>query len=201
MLAKLRFEDEIESEMAKLAAEAEEERQLGHSTWREMCSTERCLRRRLMIGVMLMVFQQLSGINAVMFYAPVILNRFFSAEVSLYGNLGLNGLLFLFTIVTVFVVDRAGRVKLLLLGGVTMTAVQLGLCGVEAAVDAQPNLNTEKELGYGVVGIVLVALYVISFGYSWGGVPWGTGPHTVPYHTVHLPLGALLRAYAPRVGA
>jgi hypothetical protein len=71
--AKLRFEDEIESEVKKLQAEVEEDRAIGVATWSDVFSIDNNMRKRLTLGYLFQGFQQLCGINAIMFYAPDIL--------------------------------------------------------------------------------------------------------------------------------
>ena len=64
-LNRMRFEDEIELEMTKIAVEIEQEQKMGEAPWSEVFSTENSSRRRVMLGIVLMAFQQLSGVNAV----------------------------------------------------------------------------------------------------------------------------------------
>ena len=163
VLHRLRFEDEVEAEAAQLTAEVEEERHIGTASWAEIFSTANSLRYRLILGCVLQMFQQLSGINSVMFYAPDILKTFFSNTISLYGALGLNIVNFLATFITVYAIDRYGRVKLLLAGGVTMTAGCIAMC----VLSAIPGNQT-----VGIVVIVCAAIFVISFAYSWGPIVW-----------------------------
>ena len=54
--------------------------------------------------------QAFCGINAIMFFAPQMLTRFFSPSASLYGTLGINVTNALATLVTFVAVDRFGRV-------------------------------------------------------------------------------------------
>jgi MFS family permease len=77
-MQKLRFEDEIDFEIEKLKQEVEDEKNLGSASWSELVSTDNSMRRRLLLGMSLQGFQQLCGINAIMFYAPDILNTFFT---------------------------------------------------------------------------------------------------------------------------
>ena len=63
-LSKLRFDDEIEVEKAKLQAEVEEEKKLGSAPWSEIFSEHNLNRRRLVLGMSFQLFQQLCGINA-----------------------------------------------------------------------------------------------------------------------------------------
>jgi len=169
VLAQIRFEDEVESEFALLTAEAEEERALGVSTWRETFSSANNMRTRVLLGVGLQMFQQLCGINAVMFYAPDILKVFFTPRVALLGTFGLNTVNFLATFITIYAVDRYGRRRLLLVGGTTMFVALLTLCGLSIA---QTSVPSDGSTPLGIAVTAVAAIFVISFAYSWGPVVW-----------------------------
>ncbi|WP_408960392.1 sugar porter family MFS transporter [Natrinema sp. 74] len=83
------------------------------------------LRPVLIVGLGLAVLQQISGINAIVYYAPTILEASgYSDIASLFGTIGIGSINVLFTIVAVFLVDRVGR-RPLLLGGLTGMFVSL----------------------------------------------------------------------------
>lgn len=69
-LKRIRFEDEIDMEYLKISIEIEEEKEMGVAPWNEVFSDHNCMRRRVLLGISFFAFQQLAGINAVMFYAP-----------------------------------------------------------------------------------------------------------------------------------
>lgn len=173
-LSKMRFEDEIESELVKLHLEAEEEKELGQAPWSEVFSGKHHMRRRVIIGVALFAFQQLCGINAVMFYAPDILNTFFTESQAVTGTLVLNIINCLSTFITVFTVDKYGRTKLLTIGGMLMFPMLI-LCGVFSLMDQT------LALGYAV--LTAAAFYIIGFAFSWGPVCWILIPEMFPLHT------------------
>lgn len=84
----------------------------------------------LVVGVGMALIQQITGINAVMYYAPGIFTRagFSGAGQSLWDDLALAGLLTIVTFVASRSVDRMGRRKLLLwgLGGMAGALALLG---------------------------------------------------------------------------
>jgi MFS transporter, SP family, arabinose:H+ symporter len=79
-------------------------------------------RKALVVGVLLAVFQQFSGINAIMNYAPEI---FKDAGVSLQGALEqmlIVGIVnFIFTILAIWIVDKAGRKPMLWIGSLGLS--------------------------------------------------------------------------------
>ncbi|GKY92305.1 glucose import [Mayamaea pseudoterrestris] len=162
-MKKIRFDDEIETEMRELARECQEEKEMGVADWREVFAAKNKQRYRLLLGVGLQGIQQLSGINAIMFYAPTILATFFGTRQSIIGTFILNIINFLSTFLTIATVEKAGRVKLLLSGGVVM-CVSLIACSILSSV-----AQTTK-IGYAVVACA--AVYIVGFAYSWGPVVW-----------------------------
>lgn len=80
----------------------------------------------LVVGVILGVFQQLSGINAVMYYGPVIFESagFYPVSNAIFATFCMGTVNFLFTVLTLFCVDKLGR-RFLLLSGTLIAAFSL----------------------------------------------------------------------------
>jgi MFS family permease len=163
MMAKLRYEDEIDDEVRKIRKEVAEEERLGVASWRELLSDDNQMRYRLMLGITLNIVTQLSGINAIMFYAPDILDTFFTPSQAIVGAFALNLINFLSTFITVWAVDKLGRIKLLLSGGLLMLFALIG-CSICAT------LEQTKTVGWMV--LISCSFFIIGFAYSWGPVIW-----------------------------
>lgn len=120
----------------------------------------------LMIGVGLAVFQQLTGINTVIYYAPTILQfaGLKSATVSILATMGVGIVNMVMTIVAISLVDKIGRRPLLLIG-LSGMIISLGLLGIAFAL---PGLST--SLGW--LAIIGLMLYVGSFAIGLGPVFW-----------------------------
>eukprot|EP01061_Rhynchopus_euleeides_P010670 TRINITY_DN2018_c0_g7_i1.p2 TRINITY_DN2018_c0_g7~~TRINITY_DN2018_c0_g7_i1.p2 ORF type:complete len:545 (+),score=228.52 TRINITY_DN2018_c0_g7_i1:62-1636(+) len=118
--------------------------------------------RALMIGVGLMFVQQLTGINAVMFYASKILGLVWTdSDTVMKVVTVLQAAQCVTTILSAPLMDRAGR-KPLLIGA------SVGLCvGVVVMNSYFFHADTPKELA--VVGIFI---YVVSFACGMGAIPW-----------------------------
>lgn len=87
------------------------------------------LRKALFIGVVLAVFSQVTGINAIMYYAPEIFKSTGDGSDSALLQTVLVGVVnLLFTLVAIKYVDQAGRKKLLLVGSAGM-AICLAIVG------------------------------------------------------------------------
>jgi sugar porter (SP) family MFS transporter len=73
--------------------------------------------RVLMLAFFIALFNQLSGINFILYYAPEILERAgLASKDSLFNSIAIGGINLLFTFVGLYLIDRMGRKKLLILG-------------------------------------------------------------------------------------
>lgn len=113
----------------------------------------------IFVGVMLSVFQQAVGINAVLYYAPRIYDAMgFDNPMVLTV---FNGIVNLgFTCVAIFTVEKLGRKPLLITGSLGMA---LGAIGV-AITFGNPNLQ--------LLCMVSIMVYSASFMFSWGPICW-----------------------------
>jgi sugar porter (SP) family MFS transporter len=73
----------------------------------------------LMLAFLIAVFNQLSGINAFLYYAPRIFEEAgLGAETSLLSSMGIGAVNLIFTLIGVVLIDRLGRKKLMLIGSI-----------------------------------------------------------------------------------
>jgi sugar porter (SP) family MFS transporter len=163
VLKKLRYEEDIEGELLELREEAEEEKREGVASWKDLFSSENKMRYRVLLGISLQLFQQFCGINAIMFYAPDILAEFFSPDASIVGAFVLNTINFFATFITLWAIDKFGRIRLLVSGGFIMLFSLI----VNAILSSLPG---SVKVGYSVV--TFSAFFIIAFAYSWGPVVW-----------------------------
>lgn len=163
VLTQVRYEDEVDDEVKELVKEAQEEKEMGVASWREVFEVNHKMRYRLLLGIGLQSVQQLSGINAIMFYAPNILKVFFGEEDSILGSFVLYFVNFASTFICIYAVERAGRVKLLVSGGVIMF-FSLIANAILASMDQS------RLIGYIVV--VFAGIFIVGFAYSWGPIVW-----------------------------
>ncbi len=113
------------------------------------------------VGVMLSIFQQFVGINAVLYYAPLMFkNMGASTDASLLQTIIVGVANIVFTLVALVTVDRWGRKPLLILGAVMMAVSML-------------TLGTLFHTGHvGTIALVAVVAYIGGFALSWGPVVW-----------------------------
>lgn len=120
------------------------------------------LRTALLVGVVLAVLQQVTGINAIMYYAPEIFKEAGAGTNASLVQTILVGLInFLFTILALWLIDKAGRKALLLVGSALMT-VSLLVIGI-AFHSGQTS---------GPLVLVFILVYVAAFAISLGPVVW-----------------------------
>lgn len=113
----------------------------------------------IFIGIMLSVFQQIVGINAVLYFAPRIFESMHMgnpmAQTVIMGVINI-----LFTLVAIFTVEKWGRKPLLITGSIGMA---IGAIGV-----ALTNLFNLPP----IVSVVSIMFYSAAFMMSWGPICW-----------------------------
>ena len=119
------------------------------------------MRVALIIGVVLAVLQQVTGINAILYYAPeVFKSAGATTNTAFLNTVGVGAINVAFTFVAIFTVDRLGRKALLMLG-VTSMGVFLFLVG-----------SAFQHGSFGTWVLVCILGYVASFALSMGPVVW-----------------------------
>ncbi len=135
------------------------------SGWKELLQP--WLRTPLIICIGIMFFQQFVGINTVIYYSPKIflMAGFDGTVAAIWASVGVGVVNVIFTVVSVYFVDRLGRRKLYFIGlsGIVVSLLILGLCFVFV-----------NQLGDSVkwVAILLIFCYVSFFAISIGPLGW-----------------------------
>jgi SP family xylose:H+ symportor-like MFS transporter len=113
-------------------------------------------------AVMMAVFNQLTGINAVMYYAPRIFEMAeVSRNIALLQSVAIGFTNMVFTIIAMTVIDRYGRKTLLIIGSMGMTFF-LGMVA--------RSFYIQDFEGYAV--LIFLLGYVAFFSFSQGAVIW-----------------------------
>ncbi len=113
----------------------------------------------IFIGIMLSVFQQAVGINAVLYYAPRIFGDMGMTD-PMVNTVVMGVVNILFTLVAVFTVEKLGRKPLLIVGSIGMA---IGAFGV-AVTFGNESLS--------LVTMLSIMVYSASFMFSWGPICW-----------------------------
>lgn len=138
-------------------------------------------RPQLVMAIFMPMFQILTGINSILFYAPVLFQSMgFKGNASLYSSALTGAVLASSTLVSMAFVDRWGRRILLIAGG-----VQMIVCQVTAAIILGLKFDNDKELskGYSITVVTMFCLFVAAFGWSWGPLGWTVPSEIFPLET------------------
>ena len=122
----------------------------------------RRMRLALLIGIVLPLLSQISGINVIIYYGPTILKTVgLSNDAALSWQILLGTVTVVFTMIAIVTVDKLGR-KPLLLFGIAGVGLMLALSGVLMAVDGLSG----KWL------VAVFAIYLACFSLSYGPICW-----------------------------
>ncbi|KAJ7547074.1 hypothetical protein O6H91_08G067600 [Diphasiastrum complanatum] len=138
-------------------------------------------RPQLVMATLIPFFQQFTGINAIMFYAPVLFKTIgFGGNASLYSAVITGAVNVVATLVSIFTVDRWGRRLLFLEAGVQMFIAQ-----VVIAIVLGEKFGGTKELskGFAALVVVVICVYVSAFAWSWGPLGWLVPSEIFPLET------------------
>eukprot|EP00898_Chlorokybus_atmophyticus_P007419 jgi/Chlat1/7679/Chrsp64S07174 len=169
VLAKVRGTSEVEEELRDIVAVSEKARAVTHP-WRNLLKSE--YRPQLLNSIAIPLFQQLTGINAVMFYAPVLFSSLgFGTSSSLLQAVIIGAVNVVATFVSVVTVDRLGRKVLFLEGGVQM-ATALVAAGIVLGVEFGGKGSDTLSTGVAALVLVIICVFVSAFAWSWGPLGW-----------------------------
>jgi MFS transporter, SP family, xylose:H+ symportor len=125
------------------------------------------LRQPLLIGVLLAILQQVTGINVFLYFGATIFKSMSAStgvDAGLLTQIVINGACALFTLVAIATIDKLGR-KPLMLAGATGMGSSLIAMGLMAEVGANPAAASNWMLAF-------IILYIACFGLSVGPVTW-----------------------------
>ncbi|KAI8842472.1 sugar transporter [Chytridium lagenaria] len=173
VIAKLRTRDvndsEVITEYDGIRQGIEFERRIGTANWSELAKPG--IARRVVIGVINQTFQQLTGINVILYYSASIFtnmgfkdasNEFNSVVTFPIANAFIN---FVATFPGMYAVERYGRKPLLVYGGFVM-----GLAHALVFAFITGSNNGNSGLSWGA--IFAVYLFLFAFASTWGPVVW-----------------------------
>ncbi len=135
------------------------------------------VRPALLVAIGLAVFQQLVGINTIIYYAPTTLtNVGFAKTSAIYANLVIGVVNVVMTLIAIRLVDRVGR-KPLLFAGVAGMVASLLVLGISLSVLATPHHPGDPAA---IITLVCLGTFIASFAATWGPVVWVMIPEVLP---------------------
>ncbi|XP_073278259.1 sugar transport protein 14 [Primulina huaijiensis] len=139
-------------------------------------------RPQLVLGALgIPAFQQLTGMNSILFYAPVFFQTLgFGSGTSLYSSVITSSALVVATLISMFLVDKFGRRKFFLEAG-----CELFLCSVATAITLALEFGQGKMLpkGTGIFLVIVICIFVLAYGRSWGPLGWLVPSELFPLET------------------
>lgn len=157
------------------------------ASWAEIFQSQ--WRRPLLIAVGLAVFQQITGINAIIYYANQI---FASAGLDTVASRAavttwaIGAVNVLATLIAIAFIDRVGRRKLLLAGllgmGLSLIVVGTAFRFIEPAGKAVQAAASAAPSAAGIVTVAALVTFIICFAFSLGPVVWTVINEVFPAH-------------------
>ncbi|KAK7391043.1 hypothetical protein VNO78_19349 [Psophocarpus tetragonolobus] len=179
VLRKIRGIENVEAEFLELVDASLVAKEVNHP-FRNILKPRN--RPHLLISVALQIFQQFTGINAIMFYAPVLFNTLgFKNDASLYSAVITGVVNVVSTVVSIYSVDRLGRRILLLEAGVQMFLSQF-VIAVIIGIKVKDH-SEDLSKGFAVLVVVMVCIFVSAFAWSWGPLSWLIPSEIFPLET------------------
>jgi len=123
----------------------------------------------IIFAVLIAVFNQFAGINAIIYYAPRVFELAgLGVQSSLLSTVGIGAVNFIFTLIAINVIDRIGRRKLMFIGSVGLIA---SLAMVSYSFFTQDS-GAANALSSGLAITVYLMVYIAFFAFSQGAVIW-----------------------------
>lgn len=143
MLRKIRGTDDVEDEFQDLVDATEAAKRVEHP-WKNILEPR--YRPQLVMCTLIPFFQQVTGINVIMFYAPVLFMTLgFGQKASLMSAVITGTVNVVATIVSIYSVDKVGRRALFLEGGVQMILCQVSKLNYILTIMIIPKLRMDSK--------------------------------------------------------
>ncbi|XP_010667118.2 sugar transport protein 10 [Beta vulgaris subsp. vulgaris] len=180
MLQKIRGTDNVDDEFQDLV-EASESSKAVDNPWKNILKSKN--RPQLIMAMLIPSFQQLTGINVIMFYAPVLFKTLgFGDDAALMSSVITGVVNVVATSVSIFCVDRVGRRALFLEGG-----VQMFICQILTALFIGHTYGSTGQGEFSKASanfvVFLICAYVAAFAWSWGPLGWLVPSEIFPLET------------------
>ncbi|XP_030541726.1 sugar transport protein 14 [Rhodamnia argentea] len=179
VLEKVRGTKNVDAELEDLIEASEAARAIKHP-FRNLL--QRKNRPQLVIGALgIPAFQQLTGMNSILFYAPVIFQSLgFGSGASLYSSVLTSSALVLAALISMAFVDKFGRRAFFLEAGTEMICY-LVIVAITLALKFGQGVVLPK--GIGAFLVVIICLFVLAYGRSWGPLGWLVPSELFPLET------------------
>jgi len=164
VMSKIRKAEDVEYSIDRVNAEVKADRNLPTASWSDVFSKNNNMRRRVLLGIALQAFNQMSGNEAINFYAPIILSEIFVSANPILLSFFLGIVNLVAVGVSIVTIDRFGRVPLFLIGGVTMMLCQIANSVLEQVDDRTDAMN--------YTFLASLCIYTFAYHSTWGPLAW-----------------------------
>ncbi|KAJ6810449.1 sugar transport protein 14 [Iris pallida] len=139
-------------------------------------------RPQLVIGALgIPAFQQLSGMNSILFYAPVIFQSLgFGSGAALYSSIITSSMLVLGALVSMCLVDRLGRRFFFMEAGIQMITSMVVVACILATKFGH---GVELSRPLALILVIAICTFVLAYGWSWGPLGWLVPSEIFPLET------------------
>ncbi|THY18637.1 general substrate transporter [Aureobasidium pullulans] len=163
--------EEIQSIHSDIVLTVAIERSIGAGTWGDLLKNDSIQsRRRFLIACGIQAFQQLGGINALIYYSGTIFQKSLGFDAHLAGLMSgfLNTWFFLASFIPWFLIDRVGRRPLLL----SMVSLMAGVMAVQAALVYQTQHETSIAHSAGIGAAAMLFIFQGAFTVGFQATVW-----------------------------
>ncbi|KAK3026437.1 hypothetical protein RJ639_041449 [Escallonia herrerae] len=167
MLERIRCTSDVQAELDDLIKASQISKTTKHP-FKNI--TQRKYRPQFVMSLAIPFFQQVTGINVISFYAPLLFRTICLGESASLMSAVVTGLVKTSSIsLTLLLVDKIGRKRLFTIGGIQMFVSKILIGGILAA-KLEDHGGLSK--GYALLVTILICIYVAGFGLSWGPLGW-----------------------------
>ncbi|KKK21365.1 MFS transporter [Aspergillus ochraceoroseus] len=171
VLSKVRPLSAVEGELHEIQQSMDPEKLQATASFKEIFNHK--YRSRTALGIFLMSFQQLTGIDVVLYYAPILFQQAgFTSQRASFLSSGITGIVMLLcTIPAQIWVDRWGRRMPLIIGGTAMAAcfIIIGSLYAKYGYTTADEVILASDSAQWAV-IILIYIFVANFSWSWAVV-------------------------------
>ncbi|KAL5580807.1 hypothetical protein UlMin_013249 [Ulmus minor] len=179
VLRQIRGVDNVEKEYKTILHATEIASQVNNSFKNLL---QRSSRPQLVTSSILQMFQQFTGVNVIIFYAPLLFQTIgFGSDAALLSAVVTGSVNVLSTLVASFTVDRFGR-KFLLVEATAQMLVAQTIVGVALGRHVKAYSNS-MPANYAVEVVIFTCVFVSGFAWSWGPLAWLIPSEIFPVET------------------